>query len=974
MRVWKLGIRLLISGAIIVLPALSSRLLAQAGSGALRGQVTDPSGASVASVTVLAAPAPPASGPSSAAVVKKDGTYEIDGLAPGTYVVSAIAKGFAPFEQQGVVVAAGPARQLNIALKIEQERQQVTVSAEAEHLSVSPENNASALVIKGKELEALSDDPDELQSELQALAGPSAGPNGGQIYIDGFTGGQLPPKAAILEIRVNQNPFSAEYDKLGYGRIEITTKPGFSQYHGEAFVSGNSSAFNSRSPFVTEEPGYHSEFYNGNLGGPLGKKASFFVDFFRRDVNDSSIVNAVILDPNLNQTPFSQAVLNPQTRMNISPRVDLQLSKNNVMTVRYQRWTNSGTDNGIGQFSLASQAFNRNDIEHTLQISDTQVVSARTVNQFRFQYRHENDGTIAQNFDPTISVLGAFTGGGNGMGTNTDTQDNYEVQNLLSMSLGKHSVVFGGRVRHIQESSQSNSGFNGAFTFSSLDAYQTAEQSLALCQANGQTGCETAGASQFSITAGIPLVQVSWLDAGLYGQDDWRVRPNVTLSLGLRWESQNDIPDHSDFAPRLGLAWGIGGGKAPKTVLRAGSGIFYDRFQEGSVLEAERLNGLNQQQYLITAPDFFPVIPSLSALQAGAVTPTVYRIDPTLRAPYTIQSAIGLERQVTKALTASVTYLNSHGVHQLLTNNINAPFPGTYNGCPPGSPASCVPSSGILPFPGESNIYQYESVGLFNENQLIVNANIRAGTRLSLFGFYTYSQAKSDTNGVGSFPSNPYDILADYGPAGFIIRHQAFVGGSIALPKGIRLSPFVVANSGRPFNITVGQDLNGDSIYNDRPAFATAGSSGAAIVATNYGTFNIDPQTGQTIIPPNYVFGPAAFTLNLRLGKTFGFGKEAGGGGGGDHGHWHGGRGGLGGRGLSGGGGGGMFGPPSGENHRYNLELGIMARNVLNKVNLGTPVGNLSSPIFGQSNTLAGGPFNSQAANREISLQMRFSF
>ena len=125
-------------------------------------------------------------------------------------------------------------------------------------MDVDPENNAGAIILKDKDLEALSDDPDELMSELQALAGPSAGPNGGQIYIDGFTGGQLPPKASIREIRINQNPFSAEYDKLGYGRIEIFTKPGTDKFHGQLFLIGNTAGFNSRNPFEVIPERHHA--------------------------------------------------------------------------------------------------------------------------------------------------------------------------------------------------------------------------------------------------------------------------------------------------------------------------------------------------------------------------------------------------------------------------------------------------------------------------------------------------------------------------------------------------------------------------------------------------------------------------------------------------------------------------------------------------------------------------------------------
>ena len=186
----------------------------------------------------------------------------------------------------GIVIARGQPQVVNAQLSVAVEKQQITVTDTTTKVSVNPDENASALVIKGKDLEALSDDPDELQSELEALAGPSAGPNGGQIYIDGFTGGQLPPKSSIREIRVNQNPFSAQYDALGYGRIEILTKPGTDKLHGQLFADGNDSAFNTRNPFATEIPGYHSEMFNGNIGGPINKKTSFYVDGQRRDIED----------------------------------------------------------------------------------------------------------------------------------------------------------------------------------------------------------------------------------------------------------------------------------------------------------------------------------------------------------------------------------------------------------------------------------------------------------------------------------------------------------------------------------------------------------------------------------------------------------------------------------------------------------------------------------------------------------------
>jgi hypothetical protein len=997
--------------ALVVLSLLlfpPGRLLAQIPSGTLRGQVSDPSGGAVPGASVEAVSS---SGQTSSGVATSDGSYEIRGLAPGKYAVRAQAKGFAVFEQQSVEIVAGQGKKLDIALQIAEEKEQVTVSDRTTNVSVAPQESATSLVIKGDDLQALSDDPDELQSELEALAGPAAGPNGGQIYVDGFTAGQLPPKADILEIRINHNPFSSEYDKLGYGRIEITTRPGASQLHGQVLSNLNDSVFNSRNPFAPQEPGYHSEFFNGSVGDALSKEASFFFTFFRRDIQDNSVVSAFTLSQTLSQTPFSQAVASPSTRTNLSPRFDYQLGANNVLTVRYQFFDNNSRNGGIGQFNLPSLGYNTHSLEDTVQVSDTQVFSAKTLNQFRFQYLHDSSTQTPQYSAFTgggtpagclllvppceISVLGAFTGGGNSTGKVIDTQDHYEFQNLTSFFLGKHTLVVGGRLRDLQDSNTSDANFNGTFTFPSLNAYQAAEQALQTCTGEGGTACEVSGASQFSIVTGRPLATVNLLDVGLFAQDDWQLHPNMTLSLGLRWETQDDIHDHSDFAPRLGFAWGLHRAqKGPATtVLRAGFGMFYDRFPYNLVLEAERLNGINEQQLIIPSPDFFPCITSACTLASlSSSVPTSYQIAPNLRAPYTLQSAISLEQQVTKNATVSVTYLRSHGVHQFLLDDINAPLPGTYVYCSPGD-SSCTPSPGVRPM-GDSvgNLYQYDSVGLFTQNQLITNFNLRLSTKLSLFGYYTLSYADSDTTGNNpSVAMNPYNILESYGRASFDVRNRFFLAGTWNLPHRFTLSPFLVTASGAPFNVTVGPDLFGTGVFNARPAFAPAGASGFNIVATPLGIFDTAPQAGQALIPSNYFTGPAQFTLNLRLSKTFAFGKEVsrrastgggggfGGGRGGGGGGRGGGGGGLGGGGMGGGGGrgGGIFGPGNTGNKRYNLTFSVYARNVLNNVNLGSPVGVVGSRLFDQSNSLGGvfgGGGGSSSANRRIDFQAVFSF
>jgi len=996
MKVWKRFVFML-----VILPLFAAAdahaqtaVPQTAASGVLRGQVNDQTGAAIPNANVLMTPATPG-----AAAVKTQsdgqGAYEFHGLPAGKYSLTVAAPGFSVYQNNNVVISGAQPLRLNVEMAIQVEEEKVQVSDTAPTVDVNPENNAGAIVISGKELEALPDDPDELLTDLQALAGPSAGPNGGQIYIDGFTAGQLPPKSSIREIRINQNPFSAEYDKLGYGRIEIFTKPGTDQYHGQLNIIGNDSAFNSPNPFGgANQPGYDTTQYSLNIGGPINKKASFFIDSQRRNIADLSAVNASQLVNGMEES-LIEAVPNPRHRTNITPRVDYQLGKNNTLTVRYQYYHNTEGDDGVGQFNLPSQAYNSDSTEHTLQISDTQTIGAKVVNETRFQYLRELDNQYALFSTPTLNVPGAFGGGGNNQGDVFDHQDHYELQNYTSILHSNHTIKFGARLRGIRDANTTTSGFNGTFTFSSLLPPSPAQAPCV--PAAGQTPCpipysvfaSTGGvgttpvATQLSYTcavgisgcaSGTPSIVVNNFDAGLYYQDDWRVHSNITFSYGLRFETQIGIQDHADWAPRLGLAWGVGGRSAPpKVVLRGGFGIFYDRFQEAQILEASLLNGVTQEQFVINNP----VCPTTDVHSctgfAAPVTPTTYQISPRLHAPYTMQSAISVERQLSKSATLNVTYLNSRGFDQLLTINAHAPFPGT----------PCA--SSCQPLVDGNNLYRYVSEAVFRQNQLIVNTNVRIGSKVQLFGYNVINFANSDTSGVSSFASNSYNISQDYGRASFDTRERLFLGGSLALPVNFRLSPFLIASSGNPFNITTTNDLNNDSIFNDRPGLAPGANCGAAnIYCTPLGTFDANPAApavpGEKIVPINYGTGPAHVVLNLRLTKTFGFGPKAthsagnqgqggapGGGGGGGGSHGGGPRGPL-----FGGGPGGM--PSGNTDRRYNLTFGVSARNVFNKVNLANPSGILGSRFFDVSNQLQSGPFSNSAANRRIDLQATFSF
>lgn len=988
----------------------------QATLGSLKGVISDESGAVIPDTRITVAAG------RTVRVVQSgvDGSYVVAGLPTGTYTVTAEAPGLARFQNTNVTVASGGTATLNIQLKVQMETQQVTVQdSNQNQVSTDPSANVSALVLKTEDLAALSDDPDDLAEDLQALAGPSAGPNGSQMFIDGFTGGRLPPKESIREVRINQNPFAAEYDRLGFGRIEIFTKPGADKMRGMAFFNFSDGIFDARNPYAQNKAPFQYRNYGGNLSGPVTKKSSFFLDFEKRDMDENAVVNALTLDSNLNIAPVAQAVLTPIRRTTFSPRFDYQLSQNITLMGRYSYTGSTSRNGGVGGFTLPSTGYNSDSTMQSLQMTETQIIGGKAVNETRFQYLRDRSNSKALNNAPMINVLDAFNGGGSTIGLGGFNNDNrYELQNYTSITHNTHTIRFGGRVRVVQLDTSSVQNFNGTYTFTgglapeldanyvpdgnliqitSLEAYRRtllfsrAPYNYSVAQIRALGG----EPSQFTVAQGDPLAGVTQMDLGVFAQDDWRLKPNFTLSMGLRYETQTNIHDWTDFAPRLGFAWAPGakGSRPGKTVIRGGAGVFYDRFSENLKLSTVRYNGITQQLYTLqgAAISFFdPANPAVPDVSQFASTPqTIREMYQNLRAPYIVQSAIGVERQLPWNTSMAVTYTNSHGLHEFNTRNINAPFPGT----------------GARPFPGRGVMDLYESNGIYNQNQMNVNFNIRASRTLTLFTGYGLNFVKSNSDGANSSPVNQYDLAAEYGRAAQDIRHRFFLGGSVATKWGIRMSPFITAHSGAPFNIFTGRDVNLDSVINDRPSFATETQYAAAqaahdpsIVKTQWGYFNLKPDPSGSFIPRNLGTGPGFFSVNLRLSKTFGFGPERGGaatqnpgggemggpGGGGPRGGGGGGGprgGGPGGGGMRMGGGGrgmgGMFGD-AGTSKRYNLVVSVNARNLLNNTNQGQYNGNLSSTYFGTSNALASGGFGpdrgNAATNRRIDLSVRFTF
>ncbi|HEY1983871.1 MAG TPA: TonB-dependent receptor [Terracidiphilus sp.] len=978
---------------------------ATAATGTVRGHITDQTGALIpgAKITITDAEGKTLR----TATADAGGAYELRGLPAGTFIVKADYEGFASFQSPAITLASGQAKRVDIAMTIQAEQQNVVVTDDSPTVNVEAAGNANAIVLKGKDLDALSDDPDELSNELSALAGPSAGPNGGQIFIDGFSGGQLPPKSAIREIRINQNPFSAEYDRLGYGRIEILTKPGTDKLHGQFFIQGNDKSFNTGNPFTggsngtttSTIPPYYSYQFNGTVSGAISKTASFFVSAERRNIEN---VNAwLIPDAVLETSPgvftdtpnYGVNLLNLRIRDNASARIDWQLGAKNTFTVRYGFW-NESEHGDLSAGYLPTASTHESNTDHTVQVSDAIVLNDHMVNETRAQFEEQNENHYPDSSARTIVGAGDFTAGGYPAQESRDRTIRLELQNLTTVSHGAHAIKFGTRLRDTRDANFSDSNYNGAFSFSPAviggvtyspgQVYAAMANGLASGQTFNQLVAQGFGPATASFTTGTESAVANMFDAAVFVQDDWKVSPRLTVSGGMRWESQNHIADHNDWAPRVGLAYALDGGKGKqaKTVLRAGYGDFYDRFTVTNLLSVQHAN--TQNKIFLNFPSCNTTATSLQTIDLSAcqsssaaanpqAVPVRYRVDPTFHSPYTGQLGASIERQLNKGTSATVTYLHSFGVHQLVTINANQmEGDGTY---------PLDPTGGYL--------YQFQPEAVFKQNQVITSVNARLSKNLSLVGFYTLGYSNSD-GGAGSNASNAYNISQDYGPATFVSRNQVFTMANYSGPWGIRFNPFLIAQSGKPFNIVLPTDpLN--NFNNQRPTYASASTPAANQVQTPWGVLDKVPQPGERLIPANLGNGPAAVAVNLRISRGFGFGPETnsaanannqggggppdggGGGGGGRRGGPPGGSLGPGGLGGGGGGRGGMFGgAPSGR--KYSLNFSVQALNLFNNIDYGGPNGTIGTKRFDQSTTLAGGIFSTGSAARRIFAQVIFVF
>lgn len=1010
---------------LLLIFALASALPAQQNTGGLKGTVTDPMGSLVvgAKVTIKNS-----RGVTTSATSNSSGVYEFSRIEPGTYELHVNAPGFNVFEEKEVEIQARETTTVNPQLSVAFEEQQVTV--DDRNISTDSDNNASAIVLRGKELEALPDDPQAFAQALQALAGPTDPENPSQVKVDGFSNGQIPPKEAIREVRINNNPFSAENEFPGFGGIEIFTQPGADKWHGGFSFDFNDESLNSRNPFTRVRAPYQQRAYNMSLSGPIIPKRASFSAYFGRYVSDAnSVVNATILHPvTLKPLELNETFVTPDTNIYGNGRVDFKINKAHTLVGRFNYGESKQDLQGIGGFSLPTRAYKGKRSNFVLQITETALLNEKTVNETRFQYIRNRFNQVSVSDLFGLNVTESFFGGGAQVGASSNAQNRMELQNFTSWSHGNHFLKAGVRLRHVKVESVSPDNFGGTYMFSggdgplldandqiildnegkpqivdlsSLERYRRTLLFSRLGLSAPAIRLLGGGATQFSIAGGNPIASVKQADVSVYLQHEWKVRPNFTLSPGLRYENQTNIDSKFNFAPRIAFAWSpvFGGGKKaappkpaaavgatttpvgttatatatpsapaataptgpPKMVIRGGFGIFYNRIGEDVTLNATRFNGENQQQFLVTDPtvlDLFPIVPPIAILDAFS-QPQVRRVMSEDLAPFrSLRATFTVERVLPKNVRLTFSYAHSRFQRLRRYVNINAPLGGTYI---PGEP-----NSGVRPFGNEAgNIFEYQSTGrsVANSFNMNINGTVR---KINFFGGFSLGKTRGTDQGSSGATFDAYDFTNEFARSPFSSLAFAHFGANYTAPHGITLGMFGIANSGQPFNITTGIDTNGDTLFTERPAFA-ADLNEPGVVRTPFGALDPTPSPGQKVIPRNIGRGPGFISVSFSLGKAFKFGPAIE-----------------------------PKAPPPGAprttdasstqippkpapiQRPYILQFSMNVNNVFNRTNEGLPVGNMASPYFlkspSGSSTFFFGPGGGSSGNRVIYLRVRVSF
>jgi hypothetical protein len=761
--------------------------------------VLDPNGAALVSARVRLSDG---HGQERALDTNSRGEALFNRLKTGKYRLQVEAAGFEPLSMKEVAVEAG-VNHLQVNLEVSSIKEEVKVSQERREEATDPHGTAFTTVLTEEQLAQLPDDPEEFSQVLREMAGPGA-----IIRVNGFSGGKLPPKSQIREIRFRLNPYAAENHVASNVAVDIYTKPGLDNWHGTFNFGFRDESLNARQAFAPRRGPEQYRRMGLTLDGPIWRnRTSLFLNLDGHRSFDSQTIVAALPEGN-----FNSLVPVPSNTLNLSARIEHTLTKYHTLRAEYQRNALRQDNLGVGNFDLPERAYGRNQTEHLFRLSDTGPLSQRTVNEFLLQARWLQVDQRSLDDSPAILVLNAFNRGGAQINSTRHTRE-LEIADNFDLAFRNHSLRAGVLFESDSYSSDEQRNYAGTFTFANLDAFRRSRPTT------------------FTQRTGDPSVNFNQYQFGWYLQDDIRLRKNLSLNLGVRQEIQTQLDDRNNIAPRAGLAWSpFADGK---TTIRAGTGIFYQWFDANIYEQALRVNGQRERDIVVQNPGFPNPFDGGRQL---TLAPSRIQQDPRLSMPYIWQASLGVERQVSKTLLLRTNYFYQRGIHQLRGRNINAPLEGL------GRPD---PSSG--------NVTEIESSANSWLHMLNLNlspSHYQFGKRLFWVVNYSLARSISEADGPLSLPADNFNLRGERGPSQDTPRHHFFAIVNYKLLKTLQLGTTFRAGSALPYNITTGFDDNGDTVSNDRPAGLGRNSArGAAnweMSARLSWTINFGPRVDET--------------------------------------------------------------------------------------------------------------------------------
>ena len=511
--------------------------------------------------------------------------------------------------------------------------------------ALDPGGSAFSSVLTREQIDALPDDPDEMEAVLKAMSPP-----GSVIRVDGFTGGRLPPKSQIRSIRLpRMDMFAAQNHggMMGIMHIDIMTMPGMGPLRGSGDFNFLDESLNARNAFTPEKADEQLRQYGFSLSGTIRpNRTSFSINGGGGYQYTSPNLLAVLPDG----TTVTDTLQQPRDSFNISARVDQGISKDHAVRLSVDVDTSKTRNLGIGGFNLFSRAYTGETTNVMVRMSENGPIGRRMFSETRLQLRSTDNQNQSSVEAPTIRVNDAFTGGGAQMRGGQEAFT-FEFASDLDYVRGAHSWRTGALIEGGSFTSDDISNYLGTFTFASLADYNASRPAT------------------FSRRVGDPNLTYSTLQAAVYVQDDWRIARSLLVSAGVRYGVQGHVDDPWNLSPRATFAWSpLRNGSL---TIRGSYGYFYEWIAGDLYKQTLLVDGVRQRDTNIVDPSY--PIPG----EVGVTPPTNrYLWSDDLVLPTAHRMNAGVERTLTKNSRLNVTYSAGWGRDLLRGQNLNYPVNG----------------------------------------------------------------------------------------------------------------------------------------------------------------------------------------------------------------------------------------------------------------------------------------------------------